>query len=78
MDDTTGTGPTAQSGRIIELTNSVRPMYWCSQIGRDFGSPAGGWTEERAKATVLEQDVAEEMLRTSLLMLAPYCLVVLP
>jgi hypothetical protein len=62
--------------KIIELSDSARPMYYSQKIGRDYGSPTGGWTEERDKATAMEEADAEALLAGPHAMVAPFCKVV--
>jgi hypothetical protein len=71
-------GYTVQNRRIIELTNSARPMFYSDKLGRDWGSPSGGWVEEREKATVMEEYKAQDLLYTALVHVAPFCRVVAP
>lgn len=48
--------------RIIERTDHAPPVYFSRQVGRDIGSPVGGWTPERAKATRLTKAEAKALL----------------
>ena len=77
MNEST-TGHTAQNGRIIELTNSAQPQFFCEKIGRDYGSPTGGWTQERDKATVMPEARAQALMDGALHSVAPFCRVVAP
>lgn len=63
-------------GFVIERSDSAPPSYFSAQLGRDFGSPSGGWTSDRAQATNLCRTEADELLETSLLSMAPFCKVV--
>jgi hypothetical protein len=76
VTDETLPGHTAQSGRIIERTNSAQPMYFSEKIGRDYGNPGGGWTEHRDQATVMDAAKAQRLMETALVQMAPYCQVV--
>jgi hypothetical protein len=77
VTESTIPGHTAQSGRvIIERADSARPMYFSQKIGRDYASPAGGWTEHQNEATVMDRAKAEKMLEGALMLSAPYCKVV--
>lgn len=76
--DNASTGHTAQSGRIIEDTNSPQPQFFSEKIGRDYGSPTGGWTEHRDQATVMDEAKANALLAGALANVAPYCRVVAP
>ena len=76
MNDDTLPGHTDQSGRIIEMMNSAQPMFFSEKVGRDNGSPAGGWSKDRDDATVMDESQATRLLETSLLSVAPFCQVV--
>lgn len=76
MNDEAQPGHTAQSDRIIELTNSAQPMWFSEKLGRDYGQPGGGWTPHQHEATRLTQEAADRILSTSQLMVAPFCKVV--
>lgn len=78
MNDTQAPANTAQSGRIIEDTNSPQPQFFSEKIGRDFGSPVGGWTIHRDQATVMNEARANALLEGALHTVAPYCRVVAP
>lgn len=77
MEDNS-TGHTAQSGRIIEDTNSPQPQFFSEKLGRDYGSPLGGWTIHREQATVMDEAKANALLGGALATVAPYCRVVSP
>lgn len=76
--DEASTGHTVQNGRIIELTNAAQPMFFSEKVGRDYGSPAGGWTEHRSEATRMPEQRAQHLLDGALANVAPYCRVVTP
>lgn len=76
MNDTQNPGHTAQSGRIIEMTNSVQPMFFSEKLGRDYGSPTGGWTEHRGQATVMDEAKALALMDGALSQTAHSCRVV--
>lgn len=78
MNDTQAPANTAQSGRIIEDTASPQPQFFSEKIGRDFGSPTGGWTVHRDQATVMDEAKATALLAGALATVAPYCRVVAP
>lgn len=62
--------------KLIELTNSMQPMFYSQKVGRDYGSPSGGWTAERDQATRMEEADAEALLEGAQAMVAPFCRVV--
>ncbi|AIY40178.1 hypothetical protein LT85_1020 [Collimonas arenae] len=63
-------------GHIIERLESGLPVYFSVKIGRDFGQPAGGWTDDRTVATVYKESDALNLLSNGLASLAPFCKVV--
>ena len=65
-----------QPGHIIKRTDAVPTLYFSESVGRDFGQPAGGWSEDKARATILTEDAAEHLLATTLVNQAPFCVVV--
>lgn len=68
--------PTDQSGHVIERTDEGLQCFFSEKIGRDFGSPTGGWTQDRKEATVMTITKAESLLTHGLQHVAPYCKVV--
>jgi hypothetical protein len=63
-------------GHIIERSGDAQPTYLSEKIGRDFGSPYGGWTTDREQATVYELADAMELMERPLANIAPFCKVV--
>jgi hypothetical protein len=61
---------------IIERSGDVMPSYLSEKIGRDYGAPYGGWTNERELATVYTESRANEILRGPLSHVAVFCKVV--
>ena len=59
-------GHTDTSGRIIESLSGPQPQYFSEKIGRDYGSPSGGWTPDRTQATVMTQEKAQHLLEGAL------------
>ena len=62
MNQETDPGHNVQPGRIIEAINMAQPSYFSEKIGRDFGSPMGGWSPEREDATVMTEARAQQLL----------------
>lgn len=65
-----------QLGHIIERSGDAQPTYLSEKIGRDFGSPYGGWTTDREQATVYVMQDALELMERPLANMAPFCKVV--
>lgn len=65
-----------QPGHIIERSGDALPVYFSEKIGRDFGSPNGGWTGERDQATAYTEEQAHALLVGALQHVAPNCKVV--
>jgi hypothetical protein len=64
-------------GHVIEMTGSAQPQYLSEQIGRNFGSPYGGWTADINEATVYgSEDEARALFDKALVGVAPFCKVV--
>lgn len=76
--DQASTGHTVQNGRIIEDYSGPEPQFFSEKIGRDYGSPVGGWTIHREQATVMDEAKANTLLEGALHTVAPYCRVVAP
>jgi hypothetical protein len=69
--------PEASCGHVIEMTGSAQPQYLSEKIGRNFGSPYGGWTPDINEATVYETAAeAEALFDKALVGVAPFCKVV--
>ncbi|MGH7195006.1 MAG: hypothetical protein ACREJM_15950 [Candidatus Saccharimonadales bacterium] len=75
MSDTTD-APNVQPGHVIERSGDALPSYFSAKIGRDFGSPMGGWTGDINAASVLTEEAANAMLDGPLGSVAPFCKVV--
>lgn len=58
---------------LIERIDGAAPSYLSEKIGRDFGSPLGGWTADRASATPYSSEKAEQLLAGPLAHIAPHC-----
>lgn len=69
--------PEADRGYVIEMTGSAQTQYLSEKIGRDFGSPYGGWTTDIEKATVYAKHAdAQVLFDTAMIGVAPFCKVV--
>lgn len=69
--------PEANAGHVIEMTGGAQSQYLSEQIGRNFGSPYGGWTTDIEQATVYATaEEAEALFENALSGLAPFCKVV--
>jgi hypothetical protein len=67
---------TAQPAHVIQRTDTPSPIYFSEKIGRDFGQPSGGWTDDVKLATQMTQEQADHRLETGLASMAPHCKVV--
>lgn len=66
-----------QPGHVIERMGDPMPSFLSEKIGRDYGAPYAGWTNDIGKATVYEtQEAAEKLLAGPLAHVAPFCKVV--
>jgi hypothetical protein len=69
--------PEANRGHVIEMTGSAQTQYLSEKIGRNFGSPYGGWTTDINEATVYETaEQACALFEKPLAGVAPFCKVV--
>ena len=64
-------------GYLIERSGDVLPAYLSEKVGRDYGSPFGGWVNEKERATVYETvDFAQSLIDGPLNHVGPHCRVV--
>lgn len=61
---------------LIERDGDALPSFLSEKIGRDFGSPFGGWTNDPEQATHYTESRAREILLGPLSHVAPFCKVV--
>jgi len=64
------------SAYVIEMSGSAVPQYLSEKIGRNFGSPYGGWTADINEATEYEKEAAEALFDKALVHVAPFCKVI--
>jgi len=58
---------------VIEQGISAGVTYLSEKLGRDFGSPLGGWTAHREEATHFSREKAEHLLAGPLAHVSPNC-----
>lgn len=64
-------------GHVIERSGDALPSYLSEKIGRDFGTPYGGWTDDKDQATVYDTpEKAQSLIDGTLGHVAPFCRVV--
>lgn len=62
---------------VIEMSGSAQPQYLSEKIGRNFGSPYGGWSADINEATVYPtRETAEALFDNALVHCAPFCKVI--
>jgi tetrahydromethanopterin S-methyltransferase subunit G len=66
----------AERDHVIEMTGSAQTQYLSEKIGRDFGSPYGGWTTDIEKATLYTKAEGDTLLECVMHGVAPFCKVV--
>jgi hypothetical protein len=64
-------------GHLIERSGDALPAYLSVKVGRDYGSPYGGWVTEKDRATVYDTtEEAQRIIDGPLTHIAPFCRVV--
>lgn len=67
MEPQDAVADTQQEGHLIEMNDGAQPAYFSARVGRDQGSPGGGWTSDKGKALAFARSIdALNFIRTFL------------
>ena len=64
----------AYPGYVVQMIDAGMPAWFSCKVGRDFGSPGGGWSQDPSEALKFHSEHdAKEFIITFLRHQAPFC-----